>query len=92
MPYWLTNPDHGVMPVYDMGDVERNKVHGWELLNQGPEPMRKVPAAAFEVMPVAKPDLDQAVANLARDIEAEMMDRASAAPVKRKPGRPPKVK
>jgi hypothetical protein len=37
----MTNPDHGVMPVYDMGDVERNKVHGWVLLNEGESPNLK---------------------------------------------------
>jgi hypothetical protein len=41
MPYWMTNPEHGVMPVYDMGDVERNKVHGWVLLNEGESPAMK---------------------------------------------------
>lgn len=61
MPYWLTNPEHGVMPVYDLGEVERNKVHGWTLLNVGESP---------ELAPKGQP----------------------AEPIKRKPGRPPKVK
>lgn len=39
MPYWMTNPSHGVMPCYDLGEVERNKVHGWTLLNEGPAPV-----------------------------------------------------
>jgi hypothetical protein len=38
MPYWLTNPDHGTMPVYDMGEVERVKKFGWTLLNVGESP------------------------------------------------------
>jgi hypothetical protein len=49
MPYWLTNPDHGVMPVYDMGDVERNKAHGWTLLNVGESPVFE-PEQASEVL------------------------------------------
>ncbi len=40
MPYWMTNPEHGVMTCYDMGEVERAKVHGWSLLNEGVSPIR----------------------------------------------------
>lgn len=38
MPYWMTNAEHGVMPVYDTGAVEQAKVHGWTLLNEGESP------------------------------------------------------
>jgi hypothetical protein len=41
--YWMTNPLHGVMPVYDLSDVERVKGHGWSLLNEGPSPLREAP-------------------------------------------------
>ena len=43
MPYWLTNPDHGILPVYDMGEVERCKQFGWTLLNHGESPERAKP-------------------------------------------------
>lgn len=36
--YWLINPDHGVMPVYSMDEVERIKKFGWEVLNEGNSP------------------------------------------------------
>lgn len=42
MPYWVTNPDHGMMPVYDMGEVERVKKFGWTLLNVGESPILPV--------------------------------------------------
>lgn len=51
MPYWLTNPEHGVMPVYDLSDVERNKVHGWSLLNEGPSPVKPAARAPVVVTP-----------------------------------------
>jgi hypothetical protein len=38
MPYWLTNPDHGVMPVYSESEVTRHIPLGWSLLNQGESP------------------------------------------------------
>jgi hypothetical protein len=45
MPFWMTNPKHGVMPVYSFGEVDQAKVHGWELLNEGDAPARPAPAA-----------------------------------------------
>jgi hypothetical protein len=42
MPYWMTSPDHGVMPVYDLGAVEQAKKHGWSLLNHGESPEREM--------------------------------------------------
>lgn len=50
MPYWLKSADHGVMPVYNLSDVERNKRFGWELLNEGDSPAREQSAAPV-VMP-----------------------------------------
>jgi hypothetical protein len=75
MPYWLTNPEHGVMPVYDMGEVERNKVHGWMLLNEGESPLRHIGPP-----PEAEP------------IKLLASNEPPLLPLKRKPGRPPKVK
>jgi hypothetical protein len=56
MPYWMENPEHGVMPVYDMGDVERNMAHGWVLLNVGESPALKAEKPAVETIetPVRK--------------------------------------
>jgi hypothetical protein len=42
MPYWLTNPDHGVMPVYSESEVARHIPLGWSLLNQGESPVYPV--------------------------------------------------
>jgi hypothetical protein len=52
--YWLTNPQHGEMPVYDLADVERHKKWGWTLLNEGSAPLRKKPEAP-EVVERKKP-------------------------------------
>jgi hypothetical protein len=46
--YWMTNPEHGVMPVYSIGEVEQAKVHGWSLLNEGDSPLREKPAEVTE--------------------------------------------
>jgi len=37
MPHWLKSA-HGVMPVYDMGEVERHKALGWSFINTGEKP------------------------------------------------------
>lgn len=41
MPYWLKHAEHGQMPVYNTGDVERHKQWGWVLLNEGNEPAKE---------------------------------------------------
>lgn len=46
--FWLKHPEHGEMPAYDVAEVERNKKWGWELLNEGPSPLRDKPG---EVVP-----------------------------------------
>jgi hypothetical protein len=84
MPYWLTNPDHGVMPVYDLSDVERNKVHGWELLNHGPAP------EFAKKGNLAIPEAD--FGNVLKPYADAFNTAVADIPVKRKPGRPPKVK
>jgi hypothetical protein len=93
MPYWLTNPDHGIMPVYDLGEVERNKLHGWTLLNVGESPLRvetKAYADGSSATGTA-PLPDQSPAEQAlKDALAESMRLDP--PPKRKPGRPPKAK
>ena len=38
MPFWMIHPQHGRMPVYDRGEVERVEKHGWTLLNEGESP------------------------------------------------------
>lgn len=48
MPYWMTNPLHGVMPVYSQSEVEQAKVHGWSLLNEGGSPAFSKPAAVVQ--------------------------------------------
>lgn len=35
MPHWMKSADHGVMPLYDMGEVERHKKLGWVYVNTG---------------------------------------------------------
>jgi hypothetical protein len=52
--YWLTNPEHGVMPVYDLAEVERHKQWGWSLLNEGPSPLAK--PARIEPVPAEEPE------------------------------------
>jgi hypothetical protein len=55
MPYWMTNPQHGVMPVYSVSEMEQARVHGWELLNEGASPLRGKPAEVkAPAMPVAE--------------------------------------
>lgn len=50
MPYWMIHPKHGEMPVYDTGAVERAKVHGWTVLNEGDSPLReKKPEPTFRI-------------------------------------------
>lgn len=90
MPYWITNPDHGIMPVYDMGEVERNKAHGWTLLNVGEIPIRA---------PVMNGDTEREPERVIEEQSAEQVLKESLAesmrldpPPKRKPGRPPKAK
>lgn len=39
MPFWMTHPEHGRMPVYDRGEVERVEKHGWTMLNEGESPI-----------------------------------------------------
>jgi len=54
MPHWMKHSDHGIMPVYDLGEVERNKKFGWVFLNTGEDADRTVKP----VMPApAAPDL-----------------------------------
>jgi hypothetical protein len=84
MPYWVTNPDHGMMPVYDMGEVERVKKFGWTLLNVGESP----------IVPVINGDTSREPED---EIATEADPVIVALPVvsdppKRKPGRPPKAK
>jgi len=38
MPHWMKSAEHGIMPVYDLGEVERHKKLGWVLLNTGEAP------------------------------------------------------
>jgi hypothetical protein len=95
MPYWITNPDHGTLPVYDMGEVERVKKFGWTLLNVGESPIRG---------PVVNGDTERAPEDVVEEqkpaegdghIEAIKSFIRSSVPVpepKRKPGRPPKAK
>lgn len=49
MPFWMKSAEHGVMPVYDMGEVERAKGHGWELINEGPSPLLRLNVAPVVV-------------------------------------------
>jgi hypothetical protein len=95
MPYWMTNPDHGTMPVYDMGEVERVKKFGWTLLNVGESPivpvvngdtsresLRNVTAERY--VELVKTPITQRPEIVALPVVSE--------PPKRKPGRPPKAK
>jgi hypothetical protein len=81
MPYWLTNPDHGTMPVYSQGDVERHKKMGWSLLNVGESP--NLPPKRAAVAPPAP-----VVAAVPEMIALPVVH---AEPEKRKPGRPRKA-
>jgi hypothetical protein len=48
--YWMTNKDHGIMPVENLSEVQRNEKHGWTFLNQGETPdLLAKPAAVEEV-------------------------------------------
>jgi len=83
MPYWMTNPDHGMMPLYDMGEVERVKRFGWTLLNVGESPQVPVftsPQEALAPKTFPPTEWPTAVIQDMRDAEAP----------KRKPGRPRK--
>jgi hypothetical protein len=100
MPYWLTNPDHGTMPVYDMGEVERVKKFGWTLLNVGESP---IPVAwsnkadpseittAFATTLIASPVVEGGIGG-SRAIAASPDSFTAPVVAKRKPGRPPKAK
>jgi hypothetical protein len=77
MPYWMVHAAHGEMPVYDMGAVEANKVHGWRFLNQGESPDR---ARRAEV-------LGENTAEQTPDAPP-----TEPPPARKKPGRPPKAK
>jgi hypothetical protein len=88
MPYWMTNPDHGTMPVYDMGEVERVKKFGWTLLNVGESPL-KVRIGVFEQAADAGEKRDEFSFVEAPEIVALPV---VSEPPKRKPGRPPKAK
>jgi hypothetical protein len=87
MPYWITNPGHGTMPVYDMGEVERVKKFGWSLLNIGESPVRG---------PVVNGDTAREPEDVVEEQNpAEPPKTASPEPIdppKRKPGRPPRAK
>lgn len=63
------------MPVYDIGEMLRVKIHGWSLLNQGENPEYPKPAET-DIEPASEPEQEQA---------------APVEVVKRKPGRPRKV-
>jgi hypothetical protein len=97
MPYWLTNPDHGVMPVYSESEVARHIPLGWSLLNQGESPIRPDSAqvlkdALSESMLMDPPPL----LHIGPMPEPEPIPNATGeapiVPLKRKPGRPPKAK
>lgn len=108
MPYWLTNPDHGTMPVYAISEVDRNKANGWTLLNIGESPVR-VPVVNGDTARIPEDVIEeQSCAQMLKGALAESMRldpppvwSKSAKPadipveftqVKRKPGRPPKAK
>lgn len=79
MPYWLTNADHGTMPVYDPGEVERVKKFGWTLLNVGESPDHAT---------TLKDALAESMRGHGEIVALPVVDQ----PEKRKPGRPPKAK
>ena len=83
MPYWMTSPAHGVMPVYSLSEVEQAKAHGWALLNEGNSPQRVTPEVAAK-----------AIEHVILNAGPQNMGSALAGllPAKRKPGRPAKVK
>jgi hypothetical protein len=96
MPYWLTNPDHGTMPVYDMGEVERVKKFGWTLLNVGESPI--VPKLGkFESDSSAGEVRDEFSLVEAPAPSEQALKEALAEsmrldpPPRRKPGRPPQA-
>jgi hypothetical protein len=78
MPYWLTNPDHGMMPVYDMGEVERVKKFGWTLLNVGESPIR-APVPHIETVAYADGATATGPAPLPENSPAEQALKASLA-------------
>lgn len=77
MPYWLRHHDHGVMPVYNAGEVDKHKALGWALLNEGESPEGGTP-------PTSDDDSAQGDDHL-------RMIRDCVQP-RRKPGPKPKVK
>jgi hypothetical protein len=98
MPYWLTNPDHGTMPVYDAGDVERHKKMGWTLLNVGESPNlppKAVIGGFVAQAAVPSPDEFKFVASPPPELSDAGLEKAVALvegrEEKRKPGRPRKV-
>ena len=92
MIHWMVSA-HGRMPVYDKGEVERLKVHGWTLLNFGPAPL-VVPVingdtsrAPEDVLPAKGcPECGQAVGHY------DDCPVGLGVVAKRKPGRPKKVR
>lgn len=84
MPYWMTHPKHGTMPVYDTGAVDRAKVNGWSVLNVGDSPNRPRPTPAPTPAPIAAPvSAPSTPAQVNFDPQDEF-------PTKRKLGRPKK--
>jgi hypothetical protein len=73
MPYWLTNPDHGVMPVYSESEVTRHIPLGWSLLNQGESPIR-VPVVNGDTEREPEDVIEeQSSEQVVRDVLAESM-------------------
>ena len=83
MIYWMTNPDHGTMPVYSVGEKERTEKLGWALLNYGPSP---------DYASKAEKECKAALEESMRLDPPPVVDAALDAPIKRKPGRPAKAK
>lgn len=46
MVYYMTHPKHGTYPVYDTGEIERFKSHGWTLREDKPAAAPQGPGAA----------------------------------------------
>lgn len=75
MPHWMKHPNHGELPAYDLGEVERLKKLGWFHLNTGdaPDRTKKAPDVAETV--TETPTLDEMIGEKHEPTSGDILDQ-----------------
>lgn len=75
MPHWMKHPNHGELPAYDLGEVERLKKLGWFHLNTGdaPDRTKKAPDVAEPV--TETPTMDEMIGEKHEPTSGDILDQ-----------------